>query len=692
MTIGAYEFLFCPPEGGRVRWERRWETGFARTGEGQEERESKRAVGLKTLRYTAQPITIEERAQLLAGIKICFESRAGRVCAPFWGRSSVLAADVAVGTGTIVLESNVWGFDQFDYVFLFDQEARLWEIRSVTAVVGATLTLDGNVARTYRAGTLVWPVIFGELSVENAKVMTNHHANPAIKISENSATKVETNPPAFTEYLGRPVAPFGNETYPLEAQQRQEFSFDLRKLSLGFGASSFQPLQNTVVNGWDLDAILDGVDQIHYWDCFTNALQGRGAGFWLSDVNALADITSAPAADKVRVVDSDLASVWAADPAVYVIFRKYGSADQIAKINAVADIGGGIEEITLDAALALDDSWIPYRLRYVRLADDIERADGEVENRQRRELRVIELPEEYAAVETGRAPVWLYTFWIETPGGNTYWRLTSFATNVTSNGDVFTAGNINHGNIKRSVGSEAEEVAIEGERATMPFSFFAPLVLPLNLWVKIEEATTGDLDTTEVLFQGLAVRAAFNGRKASLKCASFLDALGAEMPNFTLQHRCNYRVFGPGCLLARATYQVNVVIRSISADRRTIEVSGAGLTGNNAAGFAKYQNNYWALGWLEFGAGATFQVATILKSDAVQVNGADGARLYLSLPLQASAVVTSAAIATPGCDGNKETCFDKFNNYTQYGGQPFIPKNNPNLPATYPGSETSAKK
>jgi hypothetical protein len=355
--------------------------------------------------------------------------------------------------------------------------------------------------------------------------------------------------------------------------------------------------------------------------------------------------------------------------------------------------------VTLDTAVSVDDSWIAYRLRYVRLAEDVERARLAVENRQVREIRVVELPEEYAAVETGRAPVWLYSFWIETPGGNTFWRYTSYAASVTSNGNVFTTANLTHGPIKRSSEAEREEVAIDGERvAGNVFALFSPLTLPLNLWVKIEEATIGDLNATEVQFQGIVLRGPLNGRKGSLKAASFLDVLGAEMPNFTLQARCNYRVFGPGCGLDRDTYKVTTTIRVISADRRVVELSGAGLFGNNAVGFDKYQNNYWALGWLEYTAAGTYQLATIYKSEAVLVpHGggvfSNGARIYLGLPLAAAAAVGHAAVVTPGCDGIMGTCDDKFGNYpANFGGHPWIPKTNPALPALTTGTMDGAKK
>jgi hypothetical protein len=700
MMVGAFEFISCPPKGWAVDWERSWETGLTASGQGQEDREAKRAVGLKAITFTTQPLDIVERQGLLASIGAALVS--GKACAPYWGRSSVLAADCS-GT-TVTLEDNVWGWAITDFVFLFDQDLRQWEVRSVSNVVGNVLTLSGGaVARTYKAGTLCWPLIFGLLQCESADVLTNHRAEPKITIREREVgfSKVESNCPVLTTYLGRPVAPLENLDGPntyVDAEQTQSFAYDLRELLKGFGAPGYRPLANNVVNGFELKAILDGAAAIKAWDCLTAGLPGRAAGFWLADPLCVFDVVSSPAANVVRVTDSDFAAVWAADPAVYVVFRKEGAADKFAKITAAADVGGGLEEITLDANVSVDASWLAYRLRYVRLASDTEKGSFEVENRMVRMVRVVELPEEYAAVETGLAPIWFYTFWINTPGGPTYWRLTSYAEGKNSNGHLFASENLTHGAIKRST-EAAEECEVQGERLDGNiFGLFPDLSLPL--WVQIEEATVGAPDATEVLFVGIAQKGPMSGRDAKIKFSSFLDALGQDVPGFILQPRCNYRVFGPGCNLVAATYEKAVLIAAISADRLVIDLKGAAgaITGNNVNGFDIASDNYFALGWLEFGAGSTYQLTTTLKSVHVNVSIGGGpvnvgVRVWLSRPLQAAAVVGSAATLRPGCDGSIDACNLKYGNWpNNYGGHPFIPTKNPSLPPLTSGTASGAKK
>jgi hypothetical protein len=88
--------------------------------------------------------------------------------------------------------------------------------------------------------------------------------------------------------------------------------------------------------------------------------------------------------------------------------------------------------------------------------------------------------------------------------------------------------------------------------------------LPLNLWVQIEEATIGALNVTEVLFVGIAAKCADGGAEGDRKRRAAIDVLGAEAPAFTFQPRCNYRVFGAGCGLNRALYEIPVEIALIS--------------------------------------------------------------------------------------------------------------------------------
>lgn len=671
MKVGSYEFIWCPPS-GEVEWERRWETGLASTTRGNEEREAMRSIGLKAIAWHGQTRTLEERAELEWAVREALEI--GKACAPFWGRGTPLAAD-CTGT-TVTLANNLWGFAPTEFIFLFDQAARQWEVRAISSVAGNVLTLSGGaVARTYGAGTLAWPLIFGKLVCEEMGAGENWRGEPRLRIveTEPGLSKAESSCPVASAYLGRPVAMVEADW---AKNVRKSYHFDLNEIALGFGAVKFAALQNNLVNGWEWTALLDGAAVIKAWDCFTASLPGKAGGFWLRDPQAIFRIASAPAADKVRAHDSGLAESWATDPAQHLVFVKSGAANQYAKISAVADIGGGLEEVTLDATLAgLDATWACYRLRYVRLADDVERAVCLAENRQLRSIRVAELPEEYAVVETGANPVHLYTLWMDTPGGGVLWRYTSFNANFTSNGNVFTAYALEHGEISRGIGGEHESVTIEAVRAAgSPFALLAPFPSPLPVWIKIEECTQGAPNATTMLFVGQVEAGPMSGAKMRAKANSLLDAFGGSVPNYEFGPRCKHQVFrAETCKVSLAAHQIAVLIDSISTDRMMITLSGAGLNGTNPAGFNKSTANYFAFGWMTVGSGATYQIASILKSAVVD---ATHQTVWLSAPLAGAAAGHSATLA-PGCDLGIDTCNTKYGNRVNFGGQPRIPAKNP---------------
>jgi hypothetical protein len=158
-------------------------------------------------------------------------------------------------------------------------------------------------------------------------------------------------------------------------------------------------------------------------------------------------------------------------------------------------------------------------------------------------------------------------------------------------------------------------------------------------------------------------------------------------------------VFGAGCGLNRALYEIPIEIALISADRLTVDVKGhlGAINGNNVNGFAIAQANYWAFGWIELGAAAGYQLATILKSavQVVSIGGGpitQGARLWLSLPLQPGAVIGDLATLRPGCDGTMTACQAKFGNFINFGGQPFMPEDNPSLPNLDSDYQSASKK
>jgi hypothetical protein len=84
-------------------------------------------------------------------------------------------------------------------------------------------------------------------------VITNQRAEPNLTLTEveNGFSKVESNCPVLTTYLGRPVAPLDVEGAWIDREQSQTFQFDLRKTATGLWRAELFAAAKHLVNGWE---------------------------------------------------------------------------------------------------------------------------------------------------------------------------------------------------------------------------------------------------------------------------------------------------------------------------------------------------------------------------------------------------------------------------------------------------------
>lgn len=81
--------------------------------------------------------------------------------------------------------------------------------------------------------------------------------------------------------------------------------------------------------------------------------------------------------------------------------------------------------------------------------------------------------------------------------------------------------------------------------------------------------------------------------------------------------------------------------------------------------------HWFAGGWLETGSGSTFELRTIVASNAA--SGSNVA-LLLNAPLL-FANPNALARLFPGCDGTEGACKTKFSNFVNFGGHRFALRN-----------------
>jgi len=477
-------------------------------------------------------------------------------------------------------------------------------------------------------------------------------------------------------YLSRPVFEFPINWAGAPAPT---WLYDLREIQKGFGRPSYAATQSNLLQGFSFNLQPTTDAEIQTIEDFFDALFGNLTGFWLPGPQIAFEIVAGVSSTQFEITDQGLAESWQAHPSgAFVYFTKEGSSAQAAQISAVTDLGNGRERITVTGAMgtAVDATWTAHRLHYVRLASAEEEFTALTEGTQSRAIKVVELPEEYASVETGLRPVYLYHFWIDWGASVTHWRYTSFQEDLVSDGNTFSAANINHGALRDSLRGDREDVTIEAVFETGgPFVLFSSLPPAKRLFVEILEADYSALDDAEVLFTGQVLDPDLDGRGVKAKCASLLDALGTAIPGMVVQRRCNYNWGDPRtCKVEPEDFAVTTTISALDGHKVTL------------AGGAGVDANWYALGRLQTGSGTSFEIAGILKSS----DAGAGLELWLMAPLRYAAVSQSVKIY-PGCNKTTDHCDNKFSNYPEnYGGHPFVPRHNLTLaalPVATPGGK-----
>lgn len=648
-----------------VSLSRRWETEIGETVTGAEDRGALRQVPRLELAYGIATLTQVQRARFEDRLRAALKS--GKAAVPFWGRASDLATD-ASGTSAELATTN-WPWQTGDYIFFLeaaDVENPVYAVRQITGKTGLTLTLNSALPQTFAAGSLVWPLLFGKPEAEDQSLVTTRQGFTGFRLMELTGSTRSSAASAPT-YLSRPI--FTTSINWTDGAS-QRLSYDLRELSIGFGAEVFAPLQSHVVHGFEFSVQLNTEAEILELENFFAALHGRLHGFWLPAPTEAVDIVSGISATQFDIAGQGFADTWDEHPAVHLWFTTVAGVSAAAKILSVADNGNGTERVTLESALPFtpDETTMVSRLHYVRLTDDEENADFLAEWFEQRSLQVLELPTEYAEAETGEQPVYLYHIWIETSPAQ-HWYYTSFASDIISNGDTYLAKPITHGSVQANIEGSAEKFSIDAvHEADHPLLFGFPFPPPRPIHLQVSEATYAAPDDATILFTGQVEKVTRSGKKIKARCVSILDLDTQRLPDALIGPRCAYQVYDVNCGVSKTFKQRAATISSIISERVILVT--------HPTNFNSVDANHYVFGWIETGMGDELEIRSILADIATS---ATQRTLTLDLPLQ-FAEVSDAITLIPGCDGKWTTCKTKFGN-DNFMGQPFVPAKNPTLAA-----------
>ena len=468
-------------------------------------------------------------------------------------------------------------------------------------------------------------------------------------------------------YLTRPILDF---TVEWNSAPEGQFQYDLRDILLGQSAPMTAATASHTVTGYRLKLWMESALNIIAFDAFSDACKGRLSGFWIAAPFAACKILEVKPESiggtlKFWIEDAKLRDSLTAT--TYLAFELPGQVTEYARV-ASCVLDAGRESVTLDAALTLNIStlWKASRLLYARMAADDYTLTFTADNQGTIELSIIELPEEYAAIETGQEPVFLYELGITGLG---VWRYTNLNQSITSQSTAFTTWPIAH---------EGQEQSMDGGQSSLklktvfdsrsPVSRLFPYPTPAPFAVKVWETTFAAPNTRTLIFTGFANSASIDGQIISIDCQTVIAALGAQFPRFFIQNRCNYCLFNACCSGTdgpqKADYKVTAIVRAIGGRNVTIDTFSPGTPVYTDSDH--YLADYFTFGYIERVSSSLVTSIRTIESNLREYEGS--MYLTLTVALDSTWAVGDTVWLYPGCDGTRQTCADKFNNFQRWGG------------------------
>jgi len=259
----------------------------------------------------------------------------------------------------------------------------------------------------------------------------------------------------------------------------------------------------------------------------------------------------------------------------------------------------------------------------------------------------------YADTETAstRKPVELYTLW-----GRAIYYLTSADAPVDFGVHTYEPAVIKRGIIETNSNLESKELEVTFSRVNPALAAYLANN-PLNNMLVIIQKLFRDMDppAATYIYVGRVKNISISGEAILVKCVAPDYFLKTQIPKMVYQPECNWTLFGTECGKNESGYK-RILPVAVSEDGRTL----------TADWIADKPSNYYTLGYAEHQS---------LRSLVVEHLGT---HVKLAYPLP-GLENGEAAWLCAGCDGKIETCRDKFQNVSRFGGFPYIPDDNPCL-------------
>lgn len=249
------------------------------------------------------------------------------------------------------------------------------------------------------------------------------------------------------------------------------------------------------------------------------------------------------------------------------------------------------------------------------------------------------------SVHDGR-PIELYRFISPT----TTYRYTSAGQNFDLDGEIFLAETISRNALRGASQDDSPTLDIEILITSQVVQDFAFQISENRLRLELLRSH-GTTATTSLIWEGDVTAIGVTGRTATIRVPSrFGSNLTAPVPSVYYQTQCNHSLYDGRCRVARAAFQQDTQVDTVSQT----EITVASVGGNP---------DQW------FRAG---EIVRVRDGERRLIVRQVGLNLTLNFPFRTLQVGNQVQLFA-GCDRTATTCRDKFSNIVNFGGHPLIP-------------------
>lgn len=181
----------------------------------------------------------------------------------------------------------------------------------------------------------------------------------------------------------------------------------------------------------------------------------------------------------------------------------------------------------------------------------------------------------------------------------------------------------------------------------------ASLEIPMIVTLFRGHLVGNKVEDVSVYWKGRVVTTKAQGNEIKIDCESVFTALKRAGLRARYEKTCRHEVFDKGCKVLESKYKKLATISSINVMDIVLNGEAAPV-------------GYYTAGMIIFPDGSTRLITRHEQPGVITIS-----RPYVEG--QAGDKVT----LLPGCDHSVGTCKNKFNNYINYGGWPYIPIKNP---------------